>query len=148
MTGIRHIGIVVSDLGRSLSFYQDVFGLEVTWDRVESGPALDSQLGLQDVEVRTVKMRGKSDSTQIELLSFRRPIAAADLPGTLTRRGLTHIALAVPDADKVYDRLATMQQCKATAPPTLSADGFAKVFFCTDPDGVFLEVVEVVEASS
>ena len=147
MTGIRHIGIVVSDLGRSLSFYQDVFGLEVTWDRVESGPALDSQLGMQGVEVRTVKMRGTSDATQIELLSFRRPYAENDVAGTLTRRGLTHIALAVSDADEVYDRLGATH-CKATAPPSPSADGFAKVFFCTDPDGVFLEVVELLEPAS
>lgn len=144
MTGIRHIGIVVSDLGRSLSFYRDVFGFEITWDRVESGPALDAQLGLQDVEVRTVKMRGKSDGTQIELLSFRRPNAMNAFEGTLTSKGLTHIALAVPDAHEIYDRLGTMQ-CPTTAPPSLSADGLAKVFFCTDPDGVFLEVVEIVE---
>ena len=147
MTRIRHVGIVVSDLERSLSFYRDVFGLEITWDRVESGPALDSQLGLQGVEVRTVKMRGELDDTQIELLSFRRPLADEDPGGTLTRRGLTHIALAVPDADQAYGRLESMKYT-ATAPPEQSADGFAKVFFCTDPDGVFLEVVEVLEAAS
>ena len=146
MTHIRHIGIVVSDLERSLSFYRDVFGLEVTWDRVESGPALDSQLGLRDAEVRTVKMRGQ-DNTQIELLSFRRPDCDSGPAGTLTRRGLTHIALAVADADVAYGRLESMDY-EVNSPPTQSADGGAKVFFCTDPDGVFLEVVQLLGAAA
>ncbi|MDP6345687.1 MAG: VOC family protein [Alphaproteobacteria bacterium] len=142
MSGLRHVGIAVGDMDRSLRFYRDVFGFEVTWDRIEQGAALDTQLGQPDTRVRTVKLRNGRENPLVELLEFSRPAPEPAAESNLTRIGLTHLALTVDDVEAVFDRIVEAG-CRAVAPPEPSADGQAKLFFCTDPDGVYLEVVEM-----
>ena len=52
---IRHLGIVVRDMEKSLEFYR-YLGYEVIADMKEDSRFIDKILGLNDSDLRTVKM--------------------------------------------------------------------------------------------
>ena len=68
IAGVRHFGIVVSNMERSLEFYRDLLGLKIERSMNESGSFLDNMLNLENVKVKTVKMSAPNGITLIELL--------------------------------------------------------------------------------
>jgi catechol 2,3-dioxygenase-like lactoylglutathione lyase family enzyme len=142
MTALRHVGIVVRNLDAALGFYRDLLGFREVRAMDESGEFLDSILGLSHAKVRTVKLAGTSGG-QVELLAFQDPKAQVGPPPPLTRAGPTHIAVTVSDVDGLYARLR-QSGVECTTPPRVSPDGGAKVTFCRDPDGTYVELVQVL----
>jgi catechol 2,3-dioxygenase-like lactoylglutathione lyase family enzyme len=142
---VRHVGIVVRDLERSLAFYRGLLGFEIVRAMDEQGPFIDAIVGMPDVKVRTVKLAAPGDSAQIELLAFENPAPEIGPAPPLRRVGPTHVALTVADLDGLHRRMAAAGTPFTTAPQT-SPDGRAKVTFCRDPDGTALELVEVLAA--
>jgi len=145
MTAVRHVGIVVSDMQASLRFYCDLLGLHRADAVVESGTFLDGLLAIKNVKIRTAKLTGTEGPTVIELLAFEQPGPAEATP--LNAIGPTHVALSVSDLDQLYQRMYD-DGVVFNAPPALSPDGGAKVAFCCDPDGTYIELVEPQESVS
>jgi catechol 2,3-dioxygenase-like lactoylglutathione lyase family enzyme len=139
--GVRHIGIVVRDAERSLSFYRDLLGLQVEADQSEHGDFIETILAVPGVRVRTVKLSAREGPTLLELLEFEDPEGPDDGPPSLKRIGPTHAALTVDDLDRLHARL-TEHGVRFLSPPQRSVDGRARVAFCADPDGTLLELVE------
>jgi len=141
MINIRHVGIVVSDLERSLRFYRDLLGFDVKKDNVEHGKYIDEFLGLDGVIVQTIKMT-LNDKDMIELLHYKtnekKPEKIA-----INQIGCTHFAITVNDIEAIYRRF-TDEGVGFINSPRLSSDGLAKVAFCKDPDGFYIELVEEV----
>lgn len=136
---IRHTGIVVADLEKSLGFYTSLLGFKVAKQMDESGSYIDNMLKMKDVKVTTVKMT-TPDGQMIELLHFQ------SHPGKHEKReladiGLSHFALTVDDLDREYERLKEAG-VSFNGPPQRSPDGFAKVTFCRAPEGTYIELVE------
>ena len=142
MTSVRHMGIVVSDMEESLRFYRDLIGLQDALVNEETGPFLDGLLDMPDAKIKTVKLAGTSSTASIELLCFENPSPTAPTP--LNAIGPTHVALNVSDLDKLYTRLSDAG-VPFNAPPRVSPDGGSKVAFCQDPDGTFVELVELLK---
>jgi catechol 2,3-dioxygenase-like lactoylglutathione lyase family enzyme len=142
MIAVRHAGIVVSDMEAALGFYCGQLGFQVARRMVETGPFIATLLGMHGAEVETAKLSG-ADTAMIELLHFRNPAPRPRGDLTLNRLGPTHVALTVTDLDGLYRRL-TQQEISFVAPPHVSPDGKAKVAFCRDPEGNYLELVEMV----
>ena len=142
MTSVRHVGIVVGDMEVSLKFYRDLIGLQDAPINLEKGPFLNGLLDMQDARIRTVKLAGKNSTTSIELLCFESPHSKAATP--LNAIGPTHVALNVTNLDELYIRLSDAG-VPFNAPPRVSPDGGAKVAFCQDPDGTFIELVELLK---
>ena len=142
MTSVRHMGIVVGDMEKSLQFYRDLIGLQDAPVNEETGPFIDGLLNIPDAKIQTVKLAGENSTTSIELLCFKSPSPLASTP--LNAIGPTHIALNVSDLDKLYTRLSEAQ-VPFNTPPRVSPDGCAKVAFCQDPDGTFIELVELLK---
>jgi catechol 2,3-dioxygenase-like lactoylglutathione lyase family enzyme len=141
---VRHIGIVVRDAERSLSFYRDLLGLRVDSDQLEDGGFIETILALPGVRVRTVKLSAPEGPTLVELLEFEDGDSSGDAPPNLRRIGPTHAALTIAGLDSVYARL-TGEGVRFLSPPQVSVDGRARVAFCADPDGTLLELVEPIE---
>lgn len=144
MTRLRHVGIVVRDLERSLVFYRDLLGLSVQRAMDEKGPFLDAILGMNGTRVRTVKLAHTVDAPQVELLAFEEPVPQIGDAPSLVRVGPTHIAVTVDDLDYIHRRMRDAG-VTFTTEPRVSPDGGAKVTFCSDPDGTALELVEVLK---
>ena len=141
---IRHTGLVVADLDRALHFWCEVLGFVVERQMDESGQHIDAMMGLNRVRLTTVKLAAP-DGNLIELLHFHshpdKPIWAGEPFST----GFTHIALTVENLDELLLRIKAVG---ATVPaePQFSADGKVKVIYVTGPEGVLLELVEVIRS--
>ena len=145
MKNIRHTGIVVTDMERSLRFYRDLLGLEPVIDFTEESEYMDTLCALKEVRLRMVKLVAE-DGGMIELLQYLSHPQQRPEGNTLCEIGPTHVAFSVDDVEKLYaDWSAKGIQCNC--PPQTSPDGKARLFFCQDPDGTFLEIVEVMEKS-
>jgi catechol 2,3-dioxygenase-like lactoylglutathione lyase family enzyme len=144
ITKIRHVGLVVADLEGALSFWCDLLGFRVTRRLEESGPQIDAMLGLNDVRVTTVKLAAP-DGNLIELLKFHSHPEQRAWTGTPFSTGLTHLALEVDDVGAVCHKLAEAGVTFHAAPQR-SPDGRVDVTYCRGPEGLLLELVEMIRA--
>ncbi len=140
---IRHTGLVVADLPRALRFWRDLLGFRVVRQMEESGPYIDAMLGLQDVQVTTVKLAAP-DGSLIELLKFHSHPDAPAWCGPPCSTGFTHIALEVTDVAALCQKLADAG-VTLHAPPQRSPDGYVDVTYCCGPEGVLVELVQVLQ---
>ncbi|WP_027824081.1 VOC family protein [Laribacter hongkongensis] len=140
---IRHTGLVVADLDRALHFWCDVLGFKVTKQMEETGSHLDAMMGLTGVRVTTVKMAAP-DGHLLELLRFHSHPDKPGWEGTPYSTGFTHIALTVDNLDQLVSQL--MQEgVSFPASPQCSPNGYARVIYAKGPEGILLELVEVLK---
>ena len=142
ITAIRHTGLVVRDLERALHFWCEVLGFKVVKHMDESGPHIDAMMGLREVRVTTAKLAAP-DGNLIELLHFHSHPDQPQWNGSPYSTGFTHVALTVVDLDQVILKLSN-EGVSFPAPPQLSPDGYAKVIYAKGPEGVLLELVELL----
>lgn len=143
MISVRHVGISVIDIERSISFYVDLLGFKIVKDAIEAGDYIDNFSGVKNICVRTVKM-SDGNGGMVELLKY-----ISHDSGTINRKniidsGISHFALTVENLDDLYIKMA-LDGVTFNAPPQFSPDGYAKVTFCKDPDGNLIELVEVLK---
>jgi catechol 2,3-dioxygenase-like lactoylglutathione lyase family enzyme len=136
-----HTGITVSDLTRSIRFYRELLGCEVSPVVHAEGPFFEAITGVPgcQIDVAFARLPGHVS----ELLCYRQP---AGQPSTLRAcdPGFMHVCIKVADLDKVielvrgagFEAVGPMQ--RATGGPV---DGL-KVVYVRDPDGVVLELIE------
>ena len=141
ISNIRHTGIVVKDLEKSLNFYRDMLGFQISKQMEETGNCLEAILALKGVKITTVKMMAP-DKQMIELLQYQSHIKKEELR-EICDIGISHIALTVSDLDSDYEKLRK-KGIQFNAPPQISDDGHVKVTFCRAPEGTFIELVEVL----
>lgn len=142
INAIRHVGLVVADIEKALEFWCGTLGFVISRQMEESGPHIDAMMGLKDVKVTTAKLAAP-DGNLLELLQFHSHPDKAKWEGKPYSTGFTHIALTVRDLDETVRRL---KQVGASFPaePQISPDGLVKVIYATGPEGVLLELVEVI----
>jgi len=137
---IRHTGIVVTDLEKSKIFYCNLLGFQIKKEVEECGKFINNLLDLTDVLVTTCKMT-LENGDMVELLYYKSHPEKPKEERRITEIGCSHIALTVKNLDEVYDRLL-LSGVEFNNPPHYSPDNKAKVTFCKDPDGTFIELVE------
>jgi catechol 2,3-dioxygenase-like lactoylglutathione lyase family enzyme len=143
ITQVRHVGVVVKDLEKSLYFYKDLLGLKIRKEMEEEGAYIDIVLGLKKVLLKTVKLAPPPGGAGVELLYYVAPASAQRTPCAINERAITHFALTIEGLDQEYGRLLG-QGVKFISPPQVSLDGGAKVAFCQDPDGNYIELTEEI----
>jgi len=140
MKAIRHTGIVVNDLEQALRFYLDLLGLREVKRMEESGDYLDRITALKQAHVTTVKLAA-DDGNLIELLHFESNTLFSEKNIHCSAIGAYHVAFTVNDVDKTY-AFFKKKGVKFNSAPQYSPDGHAKVAFCRDPDGNYIELVQ------
>ena len=99
--GMHHVGIPVSDLGRSLAFYKDILKLEPAFVSEGRDP---SSLRPSEFPTPTSPSRSsRSGNTVLELLEYRAPRGRAH-DRMNCDVGAIHVAFEVADQE-AYDRL-------------------------------------------
>ena len=136
----RHVGIVVGDLKNMLYFYSEILGMNVISDEIEEGNFLDKILGYNKIKGRIVKL-GKEGKTVVELLDFEKKEDNSNK--NLIKNGITHFAITVSNADELYNKLIK-NNLFIISQPQISVNEKFKVFFCQDPEGNFIEIVEIL----
>ena len=143
--GIRHTAIVVGDMDTVLPFYRDLLGMEVWADFKDSSDYVRTITAVEGANIWTVNLKLNDEAT-IQLQQYISHGQEPCIPRRGFDRGLNHIAIEVEDIDAAYDKMRKAGVC-FHAPPTVSTDGFAKVTYCHDPEGVSIELVQILSPS-
>lgn len=138
---IGHTGITVSDLERSIGFYRDLLGCEVSAPVRAEGPFFEAVTGVPGCRVDVVFAR--CPGHVIEILCYRSPPAHVSTLRPCDP-GFMHVCIKVGDLQKVvdlvrgagYEAVGAIQ--KAAGGPI---DGL-EVVYVRDPDNVVLELIE------
>ncbi|HXA34670.1 MAG TPA: VOC family protein [Acidimicrobiales bacterium] len=138
-TAFSHVGICVSDLGRSLRFYCDGLGFE----RGESIP-IDATFGAAlevpgDLSLTSQFIR--RDGLAIELLHYVTPAPTGRPSEHRNQLGLTHLSFYVDDVDATATALVAAGGTSIESTRTTS--GGIDLLFLRDPDGVRVELMKV-----
>ena len=141
-SGIRHVGIVVQDIQKSINFWRDHFDFSIYLDQIEEGEFIEHLLNIPNVKVRTVKMKGE-DNSLVELLYFFGKQDIDQWRGNLTSTGLTHLALNINNLNEKIEKLQ-FQGFKLINQPRKSENGSVLVAFIKGPEGILIELVESV----
>jgi glyoxylase I family protein len=142
--GADHTGITVSDLERSLSFWRDVLGFELSHRAHQKGELAAQITGVAGAEILIAVL--KTPGHKIELLEYRAPLDRRQQndvrPCDL---GAVHIALTVDNLDKILERIAASGWQAAGKPQTLTVGPNAgkRVIYVRDPDGATIEFMQL-----
>lgn len=136
---LRHIGICTSDLENSLRFYTEALGFTLKQSIDELGAPFDTLLELPGSTFRAHQL--SLGEVTVELLAF----GNVESIGPAQRRpmnqlGLTHLTLAVADVDEMLQRIEKFGG--EVHPQTRVDSPFGPIVFCSDPDGVRIEVMQ------
>lgn len=139
-TGVSHIAICVGDLDKSLTFYRDILGMEVTMDEVQdtTSGGLPSVYKRQRQTRRTVHVRSGAAP---ELVLTSHPGDQADgEPIKLDQIGISHFSFTVPDVKALGEELvAKGVELAAPMEAFSNAQGHVSSIFVYDPDGILLQ---------
>ena len=139
---IRHTGIVVNNLKKSLFFYHNLLGFKIQKRMMEKGKATDRLSNLKKVNVETVKMHIGKKKGMIELLHFHsHKRKNKDHKYNISKIGISHFAVTENNLDKLYRNLRR-NKIKFICKPMYSNDKSVKLTFCRAPEGTLIEMVQ------
>ncbi|KAB1191201.1 MULTISPECIES: VOC family protein [Haloferax] len=133
----HHVGITVSDLDSTLSFYRDVLGLAVVTRFEVGGEAFSTAVGVENATGRFAHLDG--GDVRIELVEYD-PVGDAHSGATLDQPGATHVGLSVDDVDAVVADLPP--HVETLSDPQTTESG-TRIVFLRDPEGNLVELLEV-----
>ena len=138
-----HTGITVSNLERSLAFWRDVLGFELSHRAHQSGELAREITGVSGAEISIAVL--KAPGHKIELLEYHVP---PDRKQHFDLRpcdvGSVHVALTVDNLDAVLNTIAASGWKAAGKPQTLQFGPNAgkRVVYVRDPDGATIEFMQ------
>ncbi|PLR95912.1 VOC family protein [Bacillus sp. T33-2] len=121
---IEHVGVMVSDLNKSIAFYKDILGFELLDQFDANEPSVnlaflgDKESGQIFVEL----ISGKTDTFPVE-------------------GKVHHLAFTVDSIQEEIERLTSLQVEFATEEPEILVNGSKYIFF-KGPDGESLELFQ------
>lgn len=139
-----HTGITVSNLERSLAFWRDVLGFELSHRPHQTGDLASEITGVAGAEISIAVLKGYGH--KIELLEYLAPL---DRKKHVDLRpcdvGSVHVALLVDDLDEVLSTISASGWKTAGKPQTLTSGPNAgkRVVYVRDPDGTIIEFMEL-----
>ena len=142
--GADHTGITVSNLERSLAFWRDVLGFELSHTAHQKGELAREITGVEGAEIKLAVLKTPGGH-KIELLEY---LAPADRKRANLRPcdiGSVHVALLVEDLDVALDRVA-VSGWKTAGQPQILTKGLnagKRVVYVRDPDGTTIEFMQV-----
>jgi catechol 2,3-dioxygenase-like lactoylglutathione lyase family enzyme len=138
-----HTGFTVANIERSLAFWRDVLGFELSHRAHHTGDLAGEITGVPGAEISLAVL--KAPGHKIELLEYHTP---ADRKKHFEVRpcdaGSAHIALTVNDLDAVLETIAASGWKAAGQPQTLKSGPNAgkRVVYVRDPDGTTIEFMQ------
>ena len=140
-----HTGITVSNLERSLSFWRDVLGFELSHCAHQSGKMASEITGVPGAEISLAVL--KAPGHKIELLEYLAPPDRKSVDVRPCDVGSAHVALTVDSLEAVLDAIAASGWKAVGLPQTLQTGPNAgkRVVYVRDPDGTTIEFMQPPE---
>jgi catechol 2,3-dioxygenase-like lactoylglutathione lyase family enzyme len=142
---IHHVAMIVSDLERAASFYEQGLGWRRTLRSTAGGADFERSLGLPAGSTARVQyLQGPSQLGQLELIEWDQPHDGQ--PRTSARHlGPLLLSFQVPkeEIDEVYERFLAMGAECIAKPLRMRLEnyGYLTAFAVRDPDGNLSEFV-------
>ena len=138
----NHTSFTVSDLDRSLAFFRDALGFEVTSKGPRSPSLIQAITGVEGAEVLIAYVRGPGHS--IELIEYIEPETRSSVRPRPCDTGFSHIAYDVDDIDAAI-KAARDHSVEPIGPVVAIDQGpnrGSRVAYLRDPDGITIEFIE------
>jgi catechol 2,3-dioxygenase-like lactoylglutathione lyase family enzyme len=117
MAKLNHVGIYVSDIKKSIDYYQELFCLDIVRE-FTSGEAKITMLDLGGGLLELVQRPGS--------------------PGSPPEGNWSHLAIYEPEFDSVLKKL----EAKSIATRLITMDNGNRLCFFSDPDGHVIEIMD------
>ena len=139
---VINIGVVVSDLDRSLDFYVNGIGMTKT-----GGFSLDQDFtkrsGLSGgipFSITVLKLENSPEATEFKLMSFEKKAAHHKSTFVQDDLGMQYITINVKSLKPIIERLTRLKvKFLGSTPTVLNKD--THFLFVQDPDGNFIELI-------
>ena len=138
----NHTSFTVSDLDRSLAFFRDALGFEVTSKGPRNPSLIQAITGVEGAEVLIAYVRGPGHS--IELIEYIKPETRSSVRPQPCDTGFSHIAYDVDDIDAAI-KAARDHSVEPIGPVVAIDQGpnrGSRVAYLRDPDGITIEFIE------
>jgi catechol 2,3-dioxygenase-like lactoylglutathione lyase family enzyme len=149
---VSHLAFGVRDMDRSLAFYRDQLGMEVSSDRVQPTAPSDMYANSEQATSRRVAQLRWADNPDAPFLVLSTFPAATGGALKLDQIGIHHIALWVRDLAGKAAHLKSNGVRFVMEPTETDARGYGgkkgeKVLTCLfeDPDGIILQLDERID---
>jgi catechol 2,3-dioxygenase-like lactoylglutathione lyase family enzyme len=139
-----HTGITVSNLERSLAFWRDLLGFELSHTAHQTGEMASEITGVAGAEIKLAVVKAPGGH-KIELLEY---LAPPERKRHVDLRpcddGSVHVALIVDDLDAILSAINASGWKAAGKPQTLQSGPNAgkRVVYVRDPDGTTIEFMQ------
>jgi lactoylglutathione lyase len=145
ITGVGHYSHIVTDLEKSLAFYRDVIGLQVSTPPAafSPNPAIMRLGNTPGAQSRMTQLSVPGSAIGVELIDYKDIERKAAHP-RFQDPGAANLILRVRDVDAIVERVKKAPGAKilsAGGVPATIANG-GKVIFLQDPDGFVIELVQ------
>jgi catechol 2,3-dioxygenase-like lactoylglutathione lyase family enzyme len=139
-----HTGITVSNLERSVAFWRDALGFELSHTAHQTGEVASEITGVEGAEIKLAVMKAPGGH-KIELLEYLAPFERkrhVDLRPCDV--GSVHVALIVDDLESILSAIKASGWKAAGKPQTLQSGPNAgkRVVYVRDPDGTIIELMQ------
>jgi catechol 2,3-dioxygenase-like lactoylglutathione lyase family enzyme len=146
VVAVESIGMTVSDMDRSVTFYSDVLAFKPISDVEVDGPEYDQLWGIFGVRARVVRMQ--LGEQQLELIEFLAPpdLRPIPVPSYSNDLWFQHFAIVVRDMEAAWAQLRKHHVRQISPRPqtipvsNIAAAGIKAIKF-RDPDGHNLELL-------
>ena len=137
-----HTGITVANLDRSLAFWRDVLGFELSHRAHHTEDLASEVTGVPGAEISLVVLKGYG--YKIELLEYLAPSDRKHVDLRPCDVGSVHVALTIDNLDAVLSAIAASHWKAAGKPQTLESGPNAgkRVIYVRDPDGTTIEFMQ------
>lgn len=134
-----HVGLIVQDLDRQLSFYRDVIGLKVTKEWESIAPPGGSHTGL-DGSRRRLAFLADDAGFLLELVQYLEPASPPGASVDHHQIGSLHLCFLTDDIQQHYEALRK-RGLPFLTPPKLARSG-NWLCYGQDPEGNWIELKE------
>lgn len=140
------VGVVVSDLDRSVAFYREVLGMTTTSRSFDLDAEFGRRSGLTDARgfhIEALKFEDSENATEWKLMSFE-DAQQQDNEHIHDHTGMRYVTIHVTSLDPFLERIRAHDVNLLGETPISLGDGNHFVLI-QDPDGVFIELIGPLE---
>ncbi|MDP6708449.1 MAG: VOC family protein [Alphaproteobacteria bacterium] len=140
--GTNHTSFTVSDLDRSIAFFEDGLGFEVTSKGPRDPKAIEQIVGVPGADILVAYIRGPGHS--IELIQYLAPDDRGRVSSRPCDVGFAHMAFDVDDLDAALAAAARHEVKPIGSPYTIDKGPNTgnRIVYLRDADGVTIEFIE------
>lgn len=140
--GTNHTSFTVSNLDRSITFFSEVLGFQLTSHEPRDPAMIQAITGIDGAEIDVAYLQGPGHA--LELIEYKGPSDRGRVDCRLCDSGAAHIAFDVDNVQAVVDEAASYgvhllgEVIEVTAGPNQGA----RAAYLRDPDGITMEFLQ------